>query len=274
MLGYSMKLELLISAVNAEPEKLIKKMHVFSDAVLVNQNGTDSEEELPLNGCTVRVFNCDEKGVGKSRNHCIDKAAGDILLFSDDDVEYDAGYGDLIISEFEEHPEADALFFNLNVDESRRTYWNNDFGRVRIWNFGRYPAYSMAVRKDALVKSGVRYSLLFGGGAKYSCGEDSLFIRDCLRAGLKLYRTPVVIGSEALREGGESTWFKGYNEKFFFDRGVLFYFLYGKLAGVFGFRFVYSKRNVMCREIPWKQAFKILKSGIKEGKQTDAGKRH
>ncbi len=269
-----MKLELLISAVNADPKKLIEKMHVFSDAVLVNQNGTDSEEDLSLNGWTVRVFNSSEKGVGKSRNRCIDKAEGDILLFSDDDIEYDAGYERLVISEFEKHPGADALFFNLNVDESRRTYWNTDFKRVRIWNSGRYPAYSMAVRRDALIRSGVRYSLLFGGGAKYSCGEDSLFIRDCLKAGLKLYRTPVAIGSEALREGGESTWFKGYNEKFFFDRGVLFHFLYGKLAGVFGFRFVYLKRDVMCREIPWKQALKILKSGIKEGKQIDAGKSH
>ena len=266
-----MKLELLISAVNADSEKLIEKMRVSSDAVLVNQDGTDLKQELSINGCRVRVFNFNEKGVGRSRNHCIDEAEGDILLFSDDDIAYDNGYAGLVISEFEKHPEADALFFNLNVDESRRTYWNTDFKRIHIWNSGRYPAYSMAVKKDALIKSGVRYSLLFGGGAKYSCGEDSLFIRDCLKAGLKLYRTPVVIGSEVLRTGGESTWFKGYNEKFFFDKGVLFHFLYGKLAGVFGFRFVYLKRAVMCREIPWKQAFKILKAGIKEGKQIDAG---
>lgn len=261
-----MKLEVLISAVNCEPEKLIEKMGINGDAVLINQCGESGETVLAGENGEVRVFSYAEKGVGQSRNRALEKALGDIILFGDDDIEYLSGYEALVCEEFEKHPEADALFFNVNVCESRRTYYNQDYKRVHLWNGGRYPAYSIAVRKAALDKAGVKYSLLFGGGAKYSCGEDSLFIRDCLKAGLKMYRTTTLIGSEVEREGGESTWFKGYGEKFFFDRGVLYYFLYKGLAPIMGFRFIYTKKNVMCRDIPWKKAYSLLKSGIKEGK--------
>ena len=261
-----MKLELLISAVNAEPDNLIKKMNVACDAVLINQCGAESSSEVEVPGGVVRVLSFAEKGVGKSRNRAIDAAKGDIVLFADDDIVYDDGYAQKVVKEFETHPEADALFFNMEVCPERRTYYNTDFKRVHIWNGGRYPAYSIAVRRDRLAESGVRFSELFGGGAKYSCGEDSLFIRDCLKAGLKMYRTPVLIGREEQRPGGESTWFKGYDEKYFFDRGVLYAYLYGALAAAMGLRYVYAKRQIMCRDIPWQQAFKILKKGIKEGR--------
>ena len=115
------------------------------------------------------------------------------------------------------------------------------------------------------------FSLLFGGGAKYSNGEDSLFLRDCLKAGLKLYATDVVIGKE---EAGESTWFFGYNQKFFYDRGVLYHYLYGKMAKIWGLRFLLKNKSVMCKEIPFKQAYGYLKDGIyfaKCGKEKQHG---
>lgn len=259
-----MKLELLISALNLDAHSLIEKMNIRSDAVLVNQCDREGTENISLEAGTVRVFYSTERGVGKSRNMALSKATGDILLFSDEDIVYLDNYAETVVSEFEKHPEADGLFFNVDVCKERRTYFNEDNKRVHIWNGGRYPAYSIAVRRNALEGKGIAYSLLFGGGAKYSCGEDSLFIRDCLKAGLKMYRTTAMIGKEIPRP---STWFNGYNEKFFFDRGVLYHFLYGKLAWLMGFRFVYTKRSGICNDMQWKKAYSLLLKGIKEGKK-------
>lgn len=266
-----MKLELLISAVNADPKKLAEKMKVASDAVLVNQCAAEDKGSFFVENGIVRWFSCCEKGVGRSRNRAIENATGDIVLFADDDIEYANDYAKLVTDEFISHPEADALFFNVEVCEERRTYINTDFHRVHLWNGGRYPAYSIAVKREALERAGVRYSLLFGGGAKYSCGEDSIFIGDCLRAGLRMYASTVKIGREVPREDGKSTWFDGYNEKFFFDRGVMYAFLYKRLASLMGFRFVFSKRGVMCRDIPWKKAYRLLKDGIRRGREEMAG---
>lgn len=264
-----MTLEMLISAVNADPCRLIENMKIECPAVLVDQCGRVSFELLERPAGSVRVFYMDEKGVGKSRNKALSESEGDILLFADEDIVYDSGYADRVLREFEDHPEAEVLFFNVRVCDERRTYWNEDRAKVKIWNAGRYPAYSIALRKEAFKRAeekygNIRFSELFGGGAKYSCGEDSLFIKDLLKAGLRSYRTTVEIGEEVPRQ---STWFKGYDRKYFFDRGVLFHFLYGVMAFPMGIRYVLLKRKVMCNQVPWTEALKEINKGIKEGRR-------
>ena len=164
-----------------------------------------------------------------------------------------------VLEAFEEHPGADLLFFNVQAMPGRETYCNREFGRVRWYNSGRYPTYSLAVRTRRIHQKNITFSLLFGGGARYSAGEDSLFIRDCLKAGLKAYKVPVSIGHERERE---STWFTGYNDKFFYDRGVLYHYLYGPAARPMALRFLFAHREEMCREIPWRKAYGIMCRGI------------
>jgi hypothetical protein len=78
---------------------------------------------------------------------------------------------------------------------------------------------------------------------------------------MKVYKVPVQIGNEKVRE---STWFSGYHEKFFFDRGVLYRYMYKRLAKLFALRFLLVHKEEMCREIPWRKAFGIMCRGIKE----------
>ena len=80
---------------------------------------------------------------------------------------------------------------------------------------------------------------------------------------MHLYTSTEEIGEEVYRE---STWFTGYNEKFFVDRGVLYHYLYGKMAGIFSLRFLYAHKQEMCREIPLRTAYGMMKKGIAEGK--------
>ena len=94
-------------------------------------------------------------------------------------------------------------------------------------------------------------------------GEDSLFLHDCLKAGLKVYRTSTHLGHEI---SGDSTWFKGYTEKFFFDRGVLYHFLYGKAAFIWGFRYLFKNNDNMCDEMGFSKCYKLLLQGVKHGK--------
>lgn len=261
-----MAVQLLVSCVNADIPELIRKMKIQSSAVIVNQCDRDGEETIHNDTGEIYVFYRKERGVGASRNLALEKSCQEICIFSDEDIVYEPGYTVRIEKEFADHPEADGLLFQVEVDPSRKTYQNDSFGPVGWLNCGRYPAYSMAFRTEKLHACGVKFSLLFGGGAAYSNGEDSLFIRDCLRAGLKLYKTPVLIGEEVPRP---STWFTGYHDKFFYDRGVLYHFLYGRGAHLWGFRFVFCKRRLMCREIPWTKALRLLYRGIREGKKLE-----
>ena len=263
-----MKLQILVSSLNQEVKSLAEKMNLQADTILINQCNENRYEEWTQDGHQIRCYHLAERGVGLSRNNALLRADADLCLFSDEDIVYDDGAVERIIEGFEQHPEADMLLFNVRVQESRFTYWNSFYKRVRWYNCGRYPAYSFALRTAKMHEKNLTYSLLFGGGAKYANGEDSLFIHDCLKAGLKVYSIPVEIGEEQPRP---STWFFGFDRKFFHDRGVLYHVLYGKLAAVMGFRFLLKNRSNMNSEscpdgLTFDEAKKALLSGIRDAK--------
>ena len=264
-----LKLQVLVSAVKQDARQLAAKMNLSTDTVMVNQCGKYGYEEfeirksLPSDTATtqgrVQCFSMAEKGVGLSRNTALLHADSDVYLFSDEDIVLSDDYAKEILDTYEKYPDADMILFNVKVAPSRRTYWNEEVKQIRWYNYGRYPAYSISGKLEALHRANAHFSLLFGGGAKYSNGEDSLFLRDCLKAGLKIYAVPVCIGEEIERE---STWFHGYTEKFFEDRGVLYHYLYGKMAKPFALRFLLKNKGEMCQEISFKQAYALMCQGI------------
>ena len=265
-----MKLQVLVSAMHADAKELTNRMKLQTDAIIINQCDGNATEQFTIedaegNMREIKVYSFGERGIGLSRNNALLRANGEISLFADDDIIYGNGYEKKILDEFAAHPAADVLLFNVSVNDARRTYYNTDFHRVRWFNCGRYPAYAIAIKTEKMHAKNLTFSLLFGGGAKYSNGEDSLFLVDCLRAGLKVYASPVLIGKEEERESG-STWFAGYNRKFFYDRGVLYHYLYGKMAKIWGMRFLLKNKSVMCKEITFKQAYRWLKEGIRFAK--------
>lgn len=299
MISAANRLEVLISALEAVPEELAAKMNLECDAVMVNQTDGvsdrlfwvadktiedthnelshivvhstqhDTQHETQQSRHLVHCIEMKERGVGLNRNTCIDNIDPDkkIVLFADDDIRYGKGYAKKIVDEFAAHPEADMILFNVNVCEERATYHNEAWKRVRSYNSGRYPAYSIAVKTDKLLKSGVRFSLLFGGGARFSCGEDSLFFRECLKMGIRIYASPILIAGEEVRT---STWFCGYNEKYFTDKGVLYYYMYGRMAGIAARYYLMRHKDTWCKVIGTDKAMKLLKEGIALGHRAKA----
>lgn len=256
-----MRLQFLVSAVKEDVRTLAERMNLQADAIIVNQCETNSYEEYAHEGHRIRCFSFAERGVGLSRNNCLMRADGDICIFADEDIIYRPGAARAIEAEFDKNPDADMILFNMDVPKERATYHIGEYGRVRWYNCGRYPTYSFAARTEKLHRANVSFSLLFGGGARYSNGEDSLFLADCIRKGLKVYRAPVTIGRE---NGRPSTWFHGYNEKFFYDRGVLYRFLYGRMAVLMAARFLLKHKKTMMEggQLSMAQAFALMRKGI------------
>lgn len=262
-----MRIQVLASVMNQKMEDLAEQMRLQSDAVIINQCDRLGYEEMECPGGLVRFYSFPERGVGKSRNEAILRADGDICLFSDEDIVYEPGYAQAISQEFEKNPDADMILFNITVQEERQTYCITERKRVHWYNCGRYGAVSFAVKRDSLIASGVTFSQLFGGGAMYSNGEDSLFLKEFMDKGYKVYTAPVTIGHEV--RNGESSWFAGYNEKFFYDRGVLYRYLYGRLAVPMALRFLLAHRDKLCGELSLKQAFSLMQKGVRRGSKRE-----
>ena len=247
--------------MNLDTTHVAENMKLEADAIVINQTDSFGFEEYQYNNRNIRVYSFIEKGVGLSRNNALLRADGDIVLFSDEDIVYNEGYAKAVLDAFEANPDIDMIFFNFDVAEDRQTYHIEKKGRIRSYNCGRYPTYSLAVRREVLHKKGITFSLLFGGGAKYSNGEDSLFIKQCIKSGMKALALPVTLGREVPRP---STWFNGYTDKFFYDRGVLYKALYKGLAKPLALRFLIAHRDIMLTDRKLMDAYKLMTQGMKE----------
>lgn len=214
-----MKLEVLVAAMGQKDLSLAEKMNIRRDAVIANQCGAFSYTEQQRSGGKIRMLSTGTKGVGTNRNLALELARGDILLFADDDIVY---YDDLqpVVDAFRELPEADVIFFGMDMTREGKVFDRRRHKRKRLhlWNSMKYGAARMAVRRSAVEEKRLRFSSLFGGGCLYCGGEDTIFIRDCLKKGLRLYSHEHVLGACAK---DSSSWFTGYDEKFFFDRGAM-----------------------------------------------------
>lgn len=258
-----MKLQVLVSTMHRTDHSLLDKMNIQSDAVVINQCDREETEEFTYNGHNIKWISVKDRGVGKSRNLAIENSDADILLFADDDVVYDDGMERAVVRAFEEHKDSDILLFNLeSLNPERPEFMAEQEIKVSRLNFLRYGAQKIAVRADIMNKNKLRFSLLFGGGAKYQCGEDNLFLIQSIKAGLNLLAVPVKIGC-VMHE--VSTWFKGYDEKYFFDRGVLFGAMFGLSAPIY--LLLLDIKNNNRYEVPFfKRYIKGLK-GIREYKE-------
>ena len=214
------KLEVLCVTMHQKDYyKKFKEMNLQSDVVFANQTDSYNYEEGEINGYKVKMISTSQRGVGKNRNTALLHASGDICIFADDDVRYFDGYVEGILSAFEKVPEADILIFNISSSNSQRRQKQNDsVKRCRIWNVLGYGTFRIAFRLNKIKMANVWFTQLFGGGCIYPSGEDSLWLIESLKKGLKIYTYPLNIG---IVNQEESTWFKGFDDEYFFGRGAL-----------------------------------------------------
>lgn len=260
-----MNLQVLVSTMHQNDYSLLEKMNISSDAIVVNQCDRNDIDEFTHKGKSIKWYSLKERGVGLSRNTALVRATADICLFADDDVEYVDGYKDIICDAFKKNPRADIIIFNVpSANKERGQYLIRENKRLNFRNCFRFGTYQIAIRLESLRKANVHFSLLFGGGAKYSAGEDSLFLGDSLKKGLKIYSSYETIGVVSHQE---STWFKGYTDKFFIDKGVFYAALSPNMARMFCLRYAIKHKKMFERDKSWIEAYKLMIEGIKEWKR-------
>lgn len=258
----ALRVELLVAAMNQEDASLLERMHIQSDAIVVNQGRPFQWREFWKASHRIRLLCCEELGVGLSRNTALMRATGDICLFADDDLVYRDGYAEKLAGAFGALPDADVLVFNIHsMGARKRRYQIQKTKRVHWFNFARYGAARMAVRRSSIFRQHISFSLLFGGGAQYGSGEDTLFLHDCLRAGLKIYAVPISLADV---DDSTSSWFRGYDEKFLMDRGALHQAMYARMAFIQSLVYLLRHKNVWQESGGFLRALQSMKKGMRD----------
>lgn len=266
-----MELEVLVATVGQTDLSLADKMNIRQSAVIANQSNAWGYEEKQTEHGKLRMLSTGTIGVGVNRNLALDLAEADILLFADDDIVY---YDDLqpVMDAFRELPKADVIFFGIDMTRNGEVFDKRRHKRKRLhlWNSLKYGACRMAVRREAIVEKRICFSTLFGGGSLYGHGEDTVFICDCLKAGLRLYAHEHVLGACAK---DRSSWFTGFHEKYFFDRGAMIACAFPKLKCLIKWYYIFKFSRKT--ELPLGEVIRQTNRGIaafrkKKGFQEEA----
>lgn len=212
-----MVLQVLISTMHQKDYELISKMNISSDAIVINQTDEDSMQKFKNGDHLITWINSKERGLSRSRNMALECASGDICILADDDMEYLPDYKERILKQFELHPEADIIAFQVEgIERKYKSYYSNT-RRVGFFRSMKISSVEIAFRLNKIREKRLSFNELFGAGSKYSHGEENIFLVDCLRSGLKILYVPVKIADLHM---GESTWFSGFNEEYLFNQGA------------------------------------------------------
>lgn len=252
-----MNVQVLVATMDQKDDSLLDKMGIHTDVIVGNQCDRNEIREFTRGGHRVKWLSFAERGVGLNRNNALMRADGDVVLFADDDMEYVDGYGKLVEEAYEKIPQADVIIFDLQYPDTPRKPITK-IEKMNAKKAMRFGAARISARLSSLRIHGIAFNLCFGGGARFGSGEDSLFLMDCIRRGLKVYTYPAVIARLSPRE---STWFRGYNDQFFFDKGVLFSVLFPRMCGPYALAHCMKKRK-RYNSYGWFAAYRQMRKGI------------
>lgn len=258
-----MKLEILMSCMHQKDNILVEKSQITGDVVVINQCDQDCYMEYKTKHGLARMFSTTQRGLTKSRNMAIEKSTADICLLCDDDEIFVPEYEKRILKAYEKLPEADVIIFKM---KNRQPSFEDKVIRLRFPKTMKISSWQISFRKESLLKADIRFDELLGAGTGNGAEEELKFLTDCEKAGLKIFYVPSVIASVGQTE---STWFEGFTEQFFINRGATTRYILGApLAAVYALYYVLKKKNMYEAYITMPNAFKAIMKGMIENKIT------
>ena len=219
-MSFDKRFEILCVTMHQKDFSKIEEMNIHSNVVFANQADTTAYDEIEFEGKRARMITTATRGVGKNRNLALTYADTEICLFADDDVKYVDSVEEVVLREFDAHPDADVFIFHLDTDDEKRKQTKYTKTR-KHGKFERMPwgGVRIAVRLSSVRKANVWFTTLFGGGCVFPSGEDSMWLKDAKRKGLRFYVSKETIGSVSFQN---STWFTGYDENYYSGKGAFY----------------------------------------------------
>lgn len=252
------KVQVLVSTMNQNDHSLLEKMSIQTEAIIVNQCGFDKTEQFYYQGKKIVWINSSTKGLSKSRNIAIANATADYCLIADDDLVYKDKYEEAVIKYFTDNPDVSILRFKVNGIERPLKKYPSQSGRIGRREIMKVSSVEIAFKlKD--IKS-IRFDELIGAGAKYKMGEENAFLMECYRKNLMIKYVNYTISDLHI---GESSWFNGFNESYFFSRGAAIEALKTNLSPLLIIAFAITKYRLYRGNLSFVNAIRMMNKGRK-----------
>lgn len=184
-----------------------------------------------------RYFTSDIPGLSKSRNLAIAntklKNANDICIIADDDISYVDDFDTIITKAFAENPDTDIITFRIITPENKpfKKYKPKSFSYNKF-NIFKASSIEMAFRLSKIQAAEIKFNEDFGLKAKYTLGEEAIFLKDALNAGLKAIYLPINIVYHPAESTGSH-----FNKATIEARGAQLACIFGYLCFIFDILF-------------------------------------
>ena len=270
-----MKIEHLISTMKVktivENEELVNKMKIKTSSITISQIkekklfNNKSKCDITINE-TINdkikhlLILSDKIGLSNSRNDALNNSRTDICIISDDDVIYEDNYLDLIKNAYKDNPDADIIIFNIineNFERKTSKIYNKN---INFINAMRVSSNQITFRRSSIIENNLNFDINFGTGGKNFLGEDTIFIYDALKKGLKIvYNNNIILKMPK----SKSSWFEKYDEMYFKSLGACYYRISKRFYKLLIFQFAIRKYNRYKNDISIIDAIKQMKNGVK-----------
>lgn len=256
-----MKLDVLMSCMHQTDHSLVEKSCITSDAVVINQCDREGECRFETEKGSVLWIDSAKRGLTKSRNMAIAASDADVCLLCDDDEVFAPDYADRILDAYDKLPEADIIIFKMI---GRPSAFPDRIMELKFPAIMHVSSWQISFRRVRLIEAGVRFDELMGAGTGNGAEEELKFLTDCRKARLRIFYVPVEIASVAQ---AESTWFKGFDETFFYNRGATTRYILGwPMAMAYGLYYVLRKKDMYASDIAPAKAMMAILKGIRDNK--------
>lgn len=256
-----MAVDILISCMNQTDFSIIDKSNLTKENVIVINQNKQSNDILKRNDNQTMV-NTTSRGLSVSRNMAIDNSTADICLIADDDEIFVENVCKLVGDVYNRFPDIDVIIFKIS---NFREKFHGKIKKLKKIDTLKVSSQQISFRKKSV--EGIRFDVNLGAGTPNGAGEENKFLLDCKRNGLKIMYFPLPIAE--VIEDSSSTWFNGYDERYFYNRGRTTRYIYG-----FMFALVYAVFFVTVHKKDFKgmSPIKALKYIVKGILKNDIGK--
>jgi len=258
-----MRVEVLISTMFQNDFSLVQKMNIKTDALIINQCDKEDKQVLEIDNNKIRMLSYNERGLSKSRNKAIHNSNADICIIADDDLVYEENYEKIVLNAYEKYPEADIIAFDVPSKNDSRPTSTLKEGNVDFLHTLKISSFQITFKRKCIIEKAISFNELFGAGAKYTCGEENIFLVEALKKGLKVKYVKEKI---AIVNHNESTWYNGFNKRLFKSKGAMFYEMSPLLSYFLITQFAIRKWNLYKKDCSLIGAFKYMIEGLNEYK--------
>ncbi|QCD45347.1 glycosyltransferase, family 2 [Campylobacter mucosalis CCUG 21559] len=249
---YLTKICIVVSTMDLkEPNKLIKRLNVKTDCIIINQTNYDSTEMLSFENFNVKIIHTTSKGLSKSRNLGLSLADldTDFIYFADDNFKFVDNYLEILNSNLNSFYNIFAFSVTRNGKrDGRENFIHTSPKKIGYIGSMRLMTPQIIFDFKFLKDKNIKFDEQFGSGAQFGSGEENILLFECLKNGAKTKGIQVKLGEKL--DIRQSTWFRGLDSEFLFNRGAIFAKMSKRYSNILIVQFLlrkyklYKKNNI------------------------------